>query len=47
MKEQKRVNTSRRKYDEKFKQSALKMVENGQSVRSVASSLGVAEGQRA
>ena len=30
----------RRKYDEEFKRSALKMVENGQSVRSVAQGLG-------
>jgi transposase len=34
---------SRRKYDEAFKVNALKMVDNGQSVRSVAQGLGVAE----
>ena len=34
---------SRHKYDEAFKEQALKMVENGQSVRSVAQGLGVAE----
>jgi len=33
----------KRKYDEDFKRSALKMVENGQTVRSVAESLGVGE----
>jgi transposase len=33
----------RRKYDEAFKEQALKMVDNGQSVRSVAQSLGIAE----
>lgn len=33
----------RRKFDEDFKQSALKMIEHGQSVRSVAQSLGVSE----
>jgi transposase len=33
----------RRKYDEEFKRSALKMIENGQTVRSVAESLGVGE----
>ena len=33
----------RRKYDEAFRQSALQMVDDGQSVRSVAQSLGVAE----
>ena len=33
----------RRKYDEAFRENALKMVENGQSVRSVAQSLRVAE----
>lgn len=34
---------SRRKYDEGFKQNALRMIENGQTVRSVAASLGVGE----
>ena len=34
---------SRQKYDEAFRESALKMVDNGQSVRSVAQGLGVAE----
>lgn len=32
-----------RKYDDQFKLNALKMVDNGQSVRSVAQSLGVNE----
>jgi transposase len=45
MKEQKTVTPNRRKYDEEFKRNALKMIENGQSVRSVAQALGVAEGQ--
>jgi transposase len=31
----------RRKYDEEFKEGAVKMVEAGQSVRAVAESLGV------
>jgi transposase len=42
---QKETNTDRRKYDADFKQSALKMIHNGQSVRCVAQALGVAEGQ--
>jgi transposase len=33
----------RRKYDEDFKLQALKMIENGQSVGSVAQQLGVGE----
>jgi transposase-like protein len=33
----------RRKYDEEFKRSALKMIDNGQPLRSVAKSLGVGE----
>ena len=33
----------KRKYDEDFKRSALKMIDNGQTVRSVAESLGVGE----
>jgi transposase len=33
----------RRKYDEDFKLQALKMIDNGQSVRSVAQTLGVSE----
>jgi transposase len=33
----------RRKYDEEFKQQALTMVRNGQSVRSVAEALGIGE----
>lgn len=45
MKEQKAATSIRRKYDEDFKRNALKMIENGQSVRSVAQALGVAEGQ--
>jgi len=45
MKEQKAVTRYRRKYDEDFKRNALQMIEQGQSVRSVAQALGVAEGQ--
>ena len=44
MKEEKTATLNRRKYDEDFKRSALNMIDNGQSVRSVAQSLGVAEG---
>lgn len=44
MKEHKAATINRRKYDEDFKRSAMKMINNGQSVRSVAQSLGVAEG---
>ena len=33
----------RRKYDEEFKQQAVAMIRNGQSVRSVAEALGVSE----
>ena len=33
----------RRKYDDEFKRDALKMIDSGQSVRSVAQSLGVGE----
>ena len=33
----------RRKYDEEFKQQALQLVRNGQSARSVATSLGISE----
>lgn len=33
----------RRKYDDAFRENAVKMIENGQSVRSVAESLGVGE----
>ena len=43
MKEQKTATLNRRKYDEDFKRSALKMIDNGQSVRSVANALGIAE----
>ncbi len=35
--------TTRRKYDDAFKEGALKMIENGQGVRSVAQALGVGE----
>jgi transposase len=35
----------RRKYDDEFKRNAVKMIENGQSVRSVSQSLGVGESQ--
>ena len=45
MKEQKAATINRRKYDAEFKRNALQMIENGQSVRSVAQALGVAEGQ--
>ena len=34
---------ARRKYDDEFKQQALAMVRNGQSVRSVANALGISE----
>jgi transposase len=44
MKDQKAATINRRNYDEDFKRSALKMIDNGQSVRSVAQALGVAEG---
>ena len=37
------ISKARRKYDEEFRRSALKMIENGQPVRSVAESLGVGE----
>ena len=43
MKEQKTATPNRRKDDEDFKQSALNMIDNGQSVRSVAHALGIAE----
>ena len=36
-------NGTRRKYDEQFKQNAVKMIENGQSARSVANTLGISE----
>jgi len=36
-------NANRRKFAEDFKQSALKMIEHGQSVRSVAQARGVSE----
>lgn len=45
MKQEKAATVSRRKYDEDFKRSALKMIDNGQSVRSVAQALGVSENQ--
>ena len=35
--------TSKRKYDVAFKNNALKMIDNGQSVRSVAQTLGIGE----
>lgn len=44
MKDQKATGI-RRKYDDEFKRNALKMIEQGQSVRSVSQALGVAEGQ--
>ena len=38
-----KVKVVRRKYDEEFKEQALRMIDNGQSVRSVARDLGVGE----
>ena len=43
MKDQKATSSIRRNYDDEFKRNALKMVENGQSVRSVAAALGISE----
>ncbi len=37
------IGKGRRKYDEEFKRAALKMIDGGQTVRSVAESLGVGE----
>ena len=37
------ISKARRKYDEEFRRGALKMIDNGQTVRSVAESLGVGE----
>lgn len=34
---------AKRKYDEEFKRGALKLIDSGQTVRSVAESLGVGE----
>jgi transposase len=45
MKAQKMAINTRRKYDDEFKRNALQLIEQGQSVRSVAQALGVAEGQ--
>ena len=42
MKSQKTASV-RRKYDDEFKLQALKMIEQGQSVRSVAQNLGISE----
>lgn len=42
MKSQK-ASSVRRKYDDEFKLQAVRMVENGQSVRSVAQNLGISE----
>lgn len=42
MREQKALK-GRRKYDEEFKRSAVRMIQSGQSVRSVSESLGVAQ----
>ncbi len=42
MKEQ-TSNPQRRKYDDEFRRQALQMIDNGQSVRSVAQALGVGE----
>jgi transposase-like protein len=45
MKQQQQPTIHRRKYDEQFKREALRMIDTGQSVRSVAQALGVAESQ--
>ena len=45
MKQEKATTINRRKYDEEFKRSAVKMIDNGQSVRSVSHALGVSEYQ--
>ncbi|MBA3716308.1 MAG: transposase, partial [Pyrinomonadaceae bacterium] len=45
MKQQQQPTIHRRKYDEQFKRDAVRMIDNGQSVRSVAQALGVAESQ--
>ena len=45
MKQQQQSTNHRHKYDEQFKREAVRMIENGQSVRSVAQALGVAESQ--
>ena len=37
------IKARHRKYDEQFKQEALKQVENGRSVSSVAQALGISE----
>ena len=44
MKDQKAVTPNRRKYDEDFKQSTMKIIDNGQSVRSVAKSAALTKG---
>ena len=41
--EKKIVKTRHRKYDAQFKEEALKQIENGQSVSSVAQALGISE----
>lgn len=38
-----RTKRVRRKYDDEFKQNALRMIESGQAVRAVAQALGVGE----
>jgi transposase len=45
MKQSQATSIHRRKYDEEFKHNALKMIESGQSVRSVSQALGVGESQ--
>ncbi len=45
MKQQQQPTIQRRKYDEQFKREALRMIDSGQSARSVAQALGVAESQ--
>lgn len=40
-----KIRGRRRKYDEEFKAGALKMIDNGEKVRSVAENLGITEQQ--
>ncbi len=40
-----RIRGRRRKYDDEFKEGALKMVDNGERVRKVAENLGIKEQQ--
>ena len=43
MKQETSVKQTRRKYDDEFKQQALKMIDSGQSARATALSLGISE----